>query len=132
MREGAEPTWVLDASAVLAFVQDEPGGNAVEAVLGRSLISTVNWAEVAQKSLVRGVEIVGLRQDLQASGLRLAPFTMDQADIAAQLWSQTRQLGLSLGDRACLALGLSSNLPVLTADRAWQQLSLPIEVRIMR
>ncbi|MBX6423471.1 type II toxin-antitoxin system VapC family toxin [Thermosulfurimonas sp. F29] len=121
---------VLDASALLAFLHKEPGAEFVE--LERSVISAVNWSEVLYKCLSWGVDIQGLREDLEALGLSIEPFTLQDAELAAGLWPQTRSLGLSLGDRACLALGLRLGLPVITADRSWKNLRLDIEVRVIR
>jgi ribonuclease VapC len=107
---------VLDASALLAYLQDEPGCDAIEALLAESVISSVNWAEVVQKSIVAGVSVDGMRDDLEALGLTISPFTPEEAEIAGRLWQQIRQYGLSLGDRACLSLGLRHEVPVLTTD----------------
>jgi len=123
---------VLDASALLAYLQNEPGAALVDKVLNKSVISTVNWAEVVQKSLSRGVDLEGLREDLEAIGLRILPFTVSQAEIAGKLWLTTRALGLSLGDRACLALGLELCVPVVTTDKIWQKLELGLEIHISR
>jgi ribonuclease VapC len=123
-------TAVLDASALLAFLQDEPGNDQVDAVLPEAVISSVNWAEVVQKSITAGVD--GMRDDLEALGLELLPFTAEEAEIAGQLWQQTRQFGLSLGDHACLSLGIRLNAQVLTADQIWSALNLPITVHIIR
>ena len=76
--------------------------------------------------------MVGMREDLQALGLRVDPFLPTDGDTAGQLWASTRQLGLSLGDRACLSLGLRLGLPVLTCDRAWSQLPLALEIQVLR
>lgn len=121
---------VLDASALLAFLHDEPGAERVE--LERSAISAVNWSEVFWRCLARGVDVDGLRGDLEALGLSIVPFTLQDAERAAGLWPQARSLGLSLGDRACLALGLRLGLPVVTADRAWKGLQLGIEIHAIR
>jgi ribonuclease VapC len=107
---------VLDASALLAYLQDELGSDAVEAVLFEFIISSVNWAEVVQKSIAAGVSVDGMRDDLEALELIASPFTPEEAEIAGRLWQQTRQYGLSLGDCACLSLGIRLNVPVLTAD----------------
>lgn len=123
---------VLDASALLAYLRAEPGSEAVDGVLGSALITSVNWAEVLQKSLSAGVEVEGLRQELQALGLAVEPFSAGDADTAALLWPQTRNLGLSLADRACLSLGLRLNLPVLTCDRIWAELTLPLRIQLLR
>jgi ribonuclease VapC len=125
-------TAVLDASALLAYLQDEAGASAVEAVLSESVMSSVNWAEVLQKSLAGGANTSGLRQDLEALGLTVLPFTPEEAEIAASLWQSTRRYGLSLGDRACLSLGLRLASPVFTTDRAWLKFKLTLKVRVVR
>lgn len=122
----------LDASALLAFLQDEPGCDQVEAVLPEAVISSVNWAEVVQKSIAAGVDIDGLREDLAALGLAILPFTAEEAEITGRLWQQTRQHGLSLGDRACLSLGFRLKAPVLTANQIWTTLNLSITVHSIR
>jgi PIN domain nuclease of toxin-antitoxin system len=123
---------VLDASAMLAYLQDEPGREAVEVVLAESVISSVNWAEVVQKSIAADVTVDGMRDDLEALGLEIYPFAPEDAEVTGRLWQQTRQYGLSLGDRACLSLGLKLGIPVLTTDRAWANLGLTLDVRVIR
>lgn len=123
---------VLDASALLAYLQDEPGSDAVEKVLERSCISAVNWSEVIQKSVAAGVETEGMRQDLEALGLRVLDFTPLHADLAGRLWAQTRRFGLSLGDRACMSLGMAMQLPVLTTDKGWKKPKLSVRVTVIR
>jgi PIN domain nuclease of toxin-antitoxin system len=123
---------VLDASALLAYLQDEPGGEAVEAVLAESVISSVNWAEVMQKSIAAGVVVDGMHDDLNALGMRIESFTLEDAEVAGRLWQQSRQYGLSLGDRACLSLGLRLGIQVLTADRVWTNLNLALDVCVIR
>ena len=123
---------VLDASALLAFLQNEPGCDQVEAALAEAVISSVNWAEVVQKSIAADVAVKGMREDLEALGLRIIPFSAEEAGIAAQLWQKTCHAGLSLGDRACLSTGIGLDAPVLTADKIWATLSLPVAVRCIR
>ena len=123
---------VLDASALLAYLQGEPGGERVKAVLGQAVLSTVNWAEVIGKAREQGVETEGLREDLASLGLTFEPFSTAQAEIAGHLKERTKRLGLSLGDRACLSLGYDRCETVYTADRAWQRLSLGFEVVTIR
>lgn len=123
---------VLDASALLAMLHDEPGGESVRPLLPQACISSVNWAEVVQKCLARGVETTGLRSDLEALGLQVLPFTPEDAETNGRLWSVTRSLGLSLGDRACLALGLRLSVPVLTTDKAWVGLRLNVPIQLLR
>jgi ribonuclease VapC len=123
---------VLDASALLAFLHDEPGGENVSPVLEDARVSAVNWSEVLQKSLQRDVDIAGMRQEFTDVGVRFESFTPQQAETAAWLCSHTRNHGLSLADRACLALAIDKGLPVITADRAWGRLNLDIEIRVIR
>jgi len=123
---------ILDASALLAFLHDEPGANRVQEAFDGAMVSAVNWSEVVQKSLQRRVDISDLQQEFSEIGIVFEPFTPNQAEIAAHLWDKTRQLGLSLADRACLALAMERNTPVLTADRAWSKLALDIEIQLIR
>lgn len=123
---------VLDASALLDYLQDEPGNEAVEAVLAESVISSVNWAEVVQKAIAVGVLVDGMRDDLDALGMKIEPFTSEDGLLTGQLWQKTRQYGLSLGDRACLSVGLRLGIPVLTTDRVWANLGLALDVRVIR
>jgi len=123
---------VLDASALLAFLHDEPGGEKVSPALEGARVSAVNWSEVLQKSLQREVDVAGMRQEFTEVGVSFEPFTPQQAETAAWLWSQARNHGLSLADRACLALAIDKGLPVITADRAWGRLNLDIEIRVLR
>jgi ribonuclease VapC len=123
---------VLDASALLAYLQDEPGHEAVDMLLNESVISSVNWAEVVQKSLAAGLTIDGLRSDLEAVGLTIYPFTLEDAEVTGGLWQQTWPYGLSLGDRACLSLGLRLGVPVLTTDQVWASLDLSVTVHVLR
>ncbi|MDR4651988.1 MAG: type II toxin-antitoxin system VapC family toxin [Nitrosomonas sp.] len=124
-------TAILDASALLSFLQNEPGNNQVEAVLPEAVICSVNWSEVVQKTIAAGVDINGMRGPGSA-GIENTALSMEEAELAAQLWQQTRQAGLSLGDRACLSVGLRMNASVLTADQIWATLNLPVVVRCIR
>jgi PIN domain nuclease of toxin-antitoxin system len=123
-------TAVLDASALLAFLLDEPGQDQVDSVLSAAVISGVNWSEVLQQLLKREAEVVGCREDLEALGLTIVAFDAAAAEQTAQLWSASRTYGLSLGDRACLALGIGLNVTILTADRVWATAypNLPIQL----
>ena len=123
---------VLDASALLAYLQDEPGGERVRDVLADSVMSSVNWAEVIGKARDERVDTRGLREDLASLGLALEPFSAEQGEIAGRLKERTGRLGLSLGDRACLALGSDRGETVYTADRAWLQLELGVDVEAIR
>lgn len=123
---------VLDASALLAWLHEEPGGEQVSDHLSDACISSVNWSEVVQKSLAKKADIEGMREEFMALGLSIEPFDASQAEIAGRLWNSTRKHGMSLGDRACLALAREKSLPVLTADRAWKQLKLGLDIRLLR
>ncbi len=120
---------VLDASALLAYLHEEPGGERVSLVLERARVSAVNWAEVLQKSLQRDVDIDGMQQEFTEVGVIFEPFTPEQVEIAARLFTRTRNHGLSLADRACLALAVDNGLPVMTADRVWTGLGLDLELK---
>ena len=123
---------VHDASSLLAFVFDEPGADAVRGALRGSLVSSVNWSEVVQKAGVKGRNVAELRFLFEQLGLSIVPFEANTAELAAGLYPQTKALGLSLGDRACLALGLERGLPVFTADRDWAGLPLDLSIRVIR
>ena len=113
-------------------MQDEPGGEQVRAVLPQGIMSTVNWTEVIGKAREEGVDTRGLREDLAILGLVFEPFSAVQAEIAGQLKERTRRFGLSLGDRACLALGSDREETVYTADRAWLRLEVDVDVEAIR
>ena len=126
------PSWVLDASALLALLHGEQGAETVERYVDRAAISTVNWSEVCQRSVAHGVDIVGLRGDAEGAGLRILAFAVEDAKRAAELWPRTRSVGLSLGDRACLALAWRLALPAVTADRTWLGLDVGVDVQAIR
>ena len=123
---------VLDASAVLALTNAEPGAELVESRLGESVISAVNVAEVAGKYAAEGLPPERVRARLDSLDLRVVPFDETQAIDAGLLRAVTKPFGLSLGDRACLTFALLSGLPVLTAERAWARLDLGVEVVLIR
>lgn len=125
-------TTVLDASALLAFLLDEPGQDQVDLVLSESVISGMNWSEVLQQLIKRGAEVAGCRTDLEALGLSIVAFDAEAAEQAAQLWPHCRTYGLSLGDRACLALGITLSVPILTADRIWTEAYPELPIRVIR
>lgn len=126
---------MLDASAVLAVVNVEPGAQRVEvAFLEGASMSTVNLAEVATKLAERGVIAAEAEETLAPFEIAVEVFTTAQAYRAGALRRSTIRLGLSLGDRACVALAETLGLPVLTADRRWADLdpALGVEVRLVR
>lgn len=123
---------VLDTSALLAFVNGEPGGEMVAEVLGDAIISTVNFAEAISKLVDRGASIEVARDALSTADYTIVDFDRRQAEMTGALIATTRKRGLSLGDRACLALAQREGLPVLTGDRAWLELISDIEIRLFR
>ncbi|WP_324668090.1 type II toxin-antitoxin system VapC family toxin [Geochorda subterranea] len=125
--------WILDASALLVMLHREPGSSMVEDALAEdAAIAAVNLSEVVAKLSDAGVPEPAIREALSAMPLTVVPFDEDLAYRAGLLRRLTRAAGLSLGDRACIALAQRTGAPVLTADRAWATLSLPAAVRIVR
>ena len=128
---------VLDASALLALLRHEDGGERVAKELPRgAAISALNWAEVLARLVDLGgdpVEITARALPAAAAAaVEVVPFDDAGARETARLQSKTRSLGLSLADRAALALAKSRGIPVLTADRAWRSLRLPIKIEVIR
>ncbi|HEY9703764.1 MAG TPA: type II toxin-antitoxin system VapC family toxin [Allocoleopsis sp.] len=130
--------FILDSSAFLAYLRDESGADIVEnALIDGCYISIINWAEVLSKIVDLGENPAGIIKQLKDEGLLenslvIIDFTEEDAMTIAQLRSLTKNLGLSLGDRACIALGKRLNLPVLTADKIWNNLSIGIKIILIR
>ena len=123
---------VLDSSAVLAVLLEEPGAELVVPFMGNALISTVNLAEVITKLVAGGGELEAVRQDVEELALTVTDFTRALAEDAGTLVVSTSEYGLSLGDRACLALARRDKLPVLTADRAWRDVEVGVRIELIR
>jgi PIN domain nuclease of toxin-antitoxin system len=124
---------VLDSSALLALVNQEPGKERVEtAVQAGALLGTVNLAEVVAKLSEGGRSEAEIRYELDRLALEVAGFDDDLAYRTGLLRPATRHVGLSLGDRACLALAEHLNLPALTTDRPWGNLSIGIRIEVIR
>ena len=124
--------YVLDASALLALLNAEKGSALVQDVLPQSVISTVNLAEVVSRLTILKIPEEEVREALTVLGLEIIPFDEEQAFRAGLLSVYTQHLGLSLGNRACLALSLNSNATALTADRAWKDLDIGIKIKRIR
>ena len=119
---------VADASAILAALKGEPFSNVDPRRLVGSTISAVNVCEVLSKLHDDGLTDAQADAAISTMDLRVVPFDGPQARIAARLRSITRHAGLSLGDRACLALGDRLGYPVVTADRVWASLDVGVEI----
>lgn len=124
---------VLDASAILAFVLGEAGAVVTKAAIdGGAIVSAVNHCEVVSKLIDSIADDVALDDAIGFLAYEVVDFNADAAVGAARLRPLTRTLGLSLGDRACLALALRERLPVVTTDRQWMRTGLGIDIRLAR
>lgn len=124
---------VLDASALLAVLNQEPGSEKLTAeLLSEAAASTVNLAEVHGKLVGRGGGPDEAWENLMSLIREPVPFTAEHAKLAGDLVSQTTPFGLSLGDRACLALGISLNAPIYTADKSWKKLKVGGLIHVIR
>ena len=123
---------VLDASALIAFMDLEPGSDLVAGCIGDSMISAVNYSEVVAKFVSRGAPASRVDEAIRTVGLDVIDFDRSLASGAASLIAQTKDRGLSLGDRACLALAVRETLTAVTADRAWRGLSVGVNIQLIR
>ncbi len=123
---------VLDSSAVLASFYGETGADVIDALLRDSVISAVNAAEVISKLVERGMPADMARSTLTDIGIEIVPFDLDQAETTGDFRGKTKAQGLSLGDRACLALAKRIQGRAVTADRAWTAVDLGVEVVLFR
>jgi ribonuclease VapC len=130
---GTEPNSVVfDSSAVLALIYGEAGAEVVESYLPGGFISAVNLSEVAVVAVREGADLEATKTQLARLPLKVISFTGEHAYLTASLASFTKTHNLSLGDRCCLALAMSVRSPVLTTERNWAELAVPLEVRLIR
>ncbi|MFM8454123.1 MAG: type II toxin-antitoxin system VapC family toxin [Gammaproteobacteria bacterium] len=116
---------VLDASVILALLNSEPGAKKAESLIPKSIVSAVNVSEVsAELNSKLNIEISECKNILRTLCSEVYDFDFEQAILCSELKKQTKKQGLSLGDRACIALGIHLNLPIYTADKVWMQLDL--------
>jgi ribonuclease VapC len=124
---------VLDASVLLAILNQEPGAETLTPeLLSGAAVSTVNLAEVHGKLVGRGLRPDDAWEAVLSVTGETVPFTPEHARLAGDLVAQTRPLGLSLGDRACLALGLALKAPVYTADKSWKKAKVGARIHVIR
>lgn len=123
---------VFDSSVVLAWLFREPGSDSILALIPNAVLSSVNAAEAQSRLVRRGTEPKAAWESIVASVCDVIPFDATLAETAGSLILKTQPYGLSLGDRACLALAIARNAPVYTADRAWAQLQVGVEIRLVR
>jgi ribonuclease VapC len=123
---------VLDASAVIAVLNSEPGAELVLGSMAHALISAVNYSEVIKKTVERLQERTPIPALLRSYWIEIVPFDEALATAAGELFGPTKQHGLSFADRACLALGLQRKCKVLTSERRMGLVSLPIKVKLIR
>ncbi len=123
---------MLDRSAALAVVLDEPGGNHVRSILSQCVIGAVNYSEVATELVARFPDARARALVLDNYAPKVVPFDAEQARLAGAMIELTRPYGLSLGDRACLALARLRGAVALTTDRAWTLVDVCVTVELIR
>jgi ribonuclease VapC len=124
--------YVLDASALLALMNNEAGAQRVSEILAESVIGTVNMCETFGKLISAGMTPDDARTSIELLNLEVIPFDTELAYETGALVSLTKKLGLSLGDRACLTLGIALNRTVVTADQQWRKLKVDVPMEVIR
>jgi PIN domain nuclease of toxin-antitoxin system len=123
---------ILDASALLALIKNEKGAEIVEKHIENSIISTVNYAEIVAYFIRANISEEDINLMLNGIVNEIVNFNEEQSITSGLLIAKTNKYGLSFGDRACLALAIQMNLPVLTADKSWSKIKSNIEIKIIR
>ena len=123
---------VLDASAVLAFLRNEPGAEIVRPHLKGGRLSAVNYSEVIAKAAALDIGYEQTESIMNDLGVERVAFDDRHAAVAASLLPATKRFGISLADRACMALAMIVGLPALTSDSDWTELGLEFEIRLIR
>jgi len=123
---------VLDASAILALLNDESGAGIVHGLLPVAIMSAVNYAEVVTRLSLLGMPEDEIHEALDILGLTIIPLDEGLSFQTGALATATKQYRLSLGDRACLALALKTGYSAVTSDRVWQELSIGVDVKVIR
>lgn len=123
---------VLDASAILALLYRETGHDVVSAALGGAAVSAINVAEVLSNLADTGMPAAEMHEVIDDLGLIIVPFDVELSYAVGLLRPATKAQGLSLGDRACLALAQRFGVPAMTADQAWKMVSVGVDVQVVR
>ncbi|RYE11618.1 MAG: PIN domain-containing protein [Rickettsiales bacterium] len=125
---------ILDASAVIAFLKKENGYMEVQEVIHKAVISSINATEIAKYIHSENkLSIEDTKKIIDSIFEEIVPFNGEQIYMNASLVSQTKRYGLSLGDRACIALGQITGYPVYTTDRIWKEIGIPnVDIRLIR
>ena len=123
---------IFDSSAVLALLHGEPGAALIQTLTLDAVLSSVNASEVQTRLVRKGADPKRAWESVTASVQTVVPFDAAMAEAAGTLASKTQPYGLSLGDRACLALAMALKAPVYTADRAWAQLQIDVAIHLIR
>jgi PIN domain nuclease of toxin-antitoxin system len=113
-------------------MNSEPGANIVRASLVGALISAVNYSEVMKKTIERAVAVESLQALVKSAAIEIVPFDTELAEATAALYPEAKPYGLSLADRACIALGLQRHATVFTADGDWKLLKLSLKLKLIR
>lgn len=124
---------VFDSSALIMLFAKEPGYESVRQNLKHAIISSVNIAEVYKYCIaVQNLTEDDCRNLIKLSGIKIIDFCEEQALLTAKIIKQTKEYGLSLGDRGCIALAMFKNYPILTCDKIWQKIDLDVDFRMAR
>ena len=124
--------YVLDASALLALINGEPGADQVRPLMAQSIISAVNFCETVHRLRRRGLPVETIRATLTPLVPPPVPFDEPMAYVAASIHERTRGQGISLGDCACLALALSRSVPAVTTEKKWEECDVGVEILRIR
>jgi ribonuclease VapC len=125
-------SYVLDASALLCLLQAEPGADRVAEAMPNAQIGAVNFSEVVAKLVEAGLEERAADSVIDTLQLKVIPFDQEQARLAGLLRVATRRFGLSLGDRACLALACARGAVALTCEKSWVKIEAACVVELIR
>lgn len=124
--------YVYDSSALLAIILGEPGADVASANITNAMVSSVNLAEIFSRAEDKGIPADKTERFLIGKEVRFVDFDADLARVVGAMRAKTRSRGMSIGDRACIALALRERATIMTADRIWAELDLPCKVELIR